>query len=324
MAFGKWVAALFCIVAATAPGAAQTRHAPIPAAKAKAGQFVDLTPEFVAFIDQSATLADDVRVKAFHDRFDPLLPGYFNGKDDQAAFDRGIIKRLKAFPEQRAKFLATASEFRAAFARGEQHFRQFFPDYRLRLPVYLVHSMGMQDGGTRDIGKRTVLFFGADVIAQIHDQQTIGPFLDHELFHAYHGQYFKECDQVWCSLWEEGLAVYAASQMTPGATDRQLLLDLPQPIRPAVTPRLGEAMCRLRERLQSTKSDDYAELFFGRPNTGPFPPRYGYLLGLLVVQKVADGRTLSTLAKLPTDQVKPLVEQAVASFGDCPAAAPAG
>lgn len=324
MVSGKWKAVLVCTLGAVLLAGAAPGPAPVPAAKARAGQFVDLTPEFIAFADESAGQPDQLRVKAFHDRFDPLLPGYYDGKDDQAAFDRNIAKKLAAFQDERAKFIETAGAFRAAFSRGERHFRRTFPDYRLRLPVYLVHSMGIQDGGTRTIAKRTVMFFGADVIARIHDRETIGPFLDHELFHAYHGYYFKSCDQLWCSLWEEGLATFAASQMNPGATDRQLLLDVPQPLRSAVVPRLAEAMCRLREKLQSTSKDDYADFFFGRPNTGPFPPRYGYLLGLLVVQKVAEDRMLDALAKLPVAEAKPLVEHAVRSLCDCREPARAG
>lgn len=302
--------------ASAAPSPAD-ESTPIPAAKARQGQFVDLTPAFVAFADETAALPDAARIKAFHDRFDPLLPGYYDGKTDQAAFDRGLIKALNAFPALKPKFLATAASFRAAFARGEAHFRQLFPDYRLTVPVYLVHSIGMQDGGTRNIGKRIVLFFGADVIAQIHDQATIGPFLDHELFHVYHGRFFKSCDQVWCALWEEGMAVYVAAQANPGASDRQLLLDLPVPLRAAVAPRLGEAMCRLRARLQSADHADLAELFEGQPNKGPFPSRYGYLLGYLAAQKIAEHRTLAEMAHLSAAQVKPLIEQAVASFGVC-------
>jgi hypothetical protein len=43
-------------------------------------------------------------------------------------------------------------------------------------------------------------------------------------------QFFPECDQVWCNLWTEGLAVYAAQQLNRDASDSQLLLMQPEPI----------------------------------------------------------------------------------------------
>jgi hypothetical protein len=295
--------------------------APTPAARAKPGQFVDLTRTFTSFADTTANLPDEARIKAFHDRFDPIIPGYYSDKGDyQARFDGSILKTLKDFPENRAKFVATAASFDAAFERGQQHFRHFFPDYQLSLPVYLVHSINQQDGGTRTVAKRTILFFGADVIGKIHDDTTIGPFLDHELFHAYHARYFPDCDQLWCSLWQEGMAVYVSGQMNPGLNDRQMMFTLPRAIRPEVEPRLAEAMCRLHDKFNSVDKDDYAEFFFGQPNTRPFPPRYGYFLGYLLVQKIGATMPLTTLAKLPPKKVKPLLEAALASYGACPAA----
>lgn len=314
-----WLVLASMSLLALSAGARSSPTAPIPAAKARAGQFVDLTPLFVQNIEAGASRPDAERLKAFHDQFDPLVPGYFNGKSDQAAFDANLLSHMAAFPAEKAKFLSTAAAFRAAFARGETGFRRAFTDYRLTTPVYLVHSMGMQDGGTRSIAGRTVLFFGADVIARIHDAETMGPFLNHELFHVYHGRFFEDCDAVWCQLWSEGLAVYVASRLTPAASDRALLLTQPSPLRPAVMPRLGEAMCRLGGKLDSTDAADYAEFFTGGPQKGAFPRRYGYLLGLLVVEKIGQGRSLSQLAKMPAAQVKPLVERAVASFGPCPA-----
>jgi hypothetical protein len=41
------------------------------------------------------------------------------------------------------------------------------------------------DGGTREIGGKTYLIFGADVITQIHESRDLTPFLDHELFHRF-------------------------------------------------------------------------------------------------------------------------------------------
>jgi len=87
---------------------------------------------------------------------------------------------------------------------------------------------------------------------------TMKPFLDHEMFHLYHHRFFPGCDPLWCNVWEEGMAVYVASKLNPGATDEQLLLNQPRPIRPEVEPRLREAMCSLRAKFDSTSEEDYA------------------------------------------------------------------
>jgi len=290
----------------------------IPVAEARPGQLVDLASDFARFATDTARLPEAERIKAFHARYDSVVPGYYQRVGSaQTRFDAQIGKALSDFPADRDKFLSTVRTFKIALGNGEGHFRKLFPDYQLNVPVYLVHSIDTQDGGTRDVGDRTVLFFGADVIAKIHDQSTIGPFLDHELFHVYHGRYFKECDRVWCSAWVEGLAVYVAARANPGASDRQLLLTQPRALRPEIEPRLKQAMCRLRAKFDSAGPDDYAEFFEGQANDRPFPPRYGYFLGYLLAAKIGRTRSVQEMAKLPPARVKPLLTDALAGYGPC-------
>ena len=312
---------MFLALLAAAIGAASPLvDSPVPkaAATAKAGTLTDLTPDFAELADQTATLSDIERVTAFHAQFDPLLPGYFNGKSErQPRFDITALRFLQSWPRQRAKITQTAAAFGDAFAHGQAHFKTAFLDYSLTVPVYLVHSIGQQDGGTRTIGGRTVLFFGADVMAELHDETTIGPFLDHEIFHIYHEKYFGGCSALWCSLWREGLATYAASRLNPGVGDRALLLTQPQPIRPKVEPRLAEAMCSLRAKLDSPRREDYAPFFLFGLAKGPFPSRYGYFLGYLLAAKIGATMPLQALAKLPAEQVKPLLKAAIDGYGPC-------
>lgn len=303
---------------------ALAREAPLEryaAANVRDGTITDLTQPIAAFADSTVDLADEARVAQFHARFDPILPGYFDKKGTgQANMDAAIARNLRAFPAERQRYFASAAGFRRAFKRGQMHFRQRFPDYRLTLPVYLLHSMGVQDGGTRTLDGKTILFFGADVIAKIHDESTIGPFLDHELFHAYHRQFFRDCDALWCSLWSEGMATYIASELNPGATDRQLLLSIPRPIAPEVQPRMAEAMCSVLTKFSSTDDDDYGSLFLGRVKPGPFPPRYGYYLGYLLAKSIGGTMSLNDLAKLPAARVEPLLRAAIERYGPCPTA----
>jgi hypothetical protein len=172
------------------------------------------------------------------------------------------------------------------------------------MPIYLLNSLGEMDGGTRQLSGKVVAIFGADVIARIHDAATITPFLDHELFHFYHASYFPDCDALWCSLWQEGLAVYVASKMNPGVDDRGLLLTIPRPIRPEVDAKLAEAICFTRANFDSTDQGDYNAFFTGGAGGAIFPPRFGYYVGLRIAQAVGKKRSLQQLAKMPAPEVR--------------------
>jgi hypothetical protein len=56
-------------------------------------------------------------------------------------------------------------------------------------------------------------------------------------------RHFEDCDQLWCSLWQEGLATYAAAVLTPDASDHQLILDVPHPIRYDTDSHWADALC---------------------------------------------------------------------------------
>ena len=289
--------------------------AAVPAA-AQAPRLTSLTDEIDAFIASTAAMPAPERVRAFRARFNALLPGFYEPRNGatEAQYDARIARALAAYPEQRDKFLAASRAFTAAYETATTRFRTFFPDYAPTMPIYLLHSLGEMDGGTRDLRGKTVAVFGADVIAKIHGDATIGPFLDHELFHFYHHSYFADCEPLWCSLWEEGLATYVAGRMNPGSDDAALMLTIPRPIRPEVERRLAEAMCGLRAQLDSTDRDVYAAYFYGSGKSDPFPPRYGYFLGYLLAKKIGDGRPLDELAKLSPAEVKPLLVAALAEY----------
>jgi hypothetical protein len=286
---------------------------------AKAPALVSFADAFPKFYDATTVLPEAERVARFRDQFHALLPSFYAKRDrSDADYDKAIAVSLKGFPAIRARYVAVERSFPKAFVAGQKSFRKAFPDYRLTVPIYLLHSLGEMDGGTRTLDGKTVGVFGADMIAAIHTPDTIKPFLDHELFHLYHHQFFPDCDPLWCNLWEEGLAVYVSARLNPGATDVQLMLTQPKPIRPVVEAHLKEAMCGLGAKLDSTSEDDYAPFFFGRPNKGPFPSRYGYLLGYMLVQKIGADRSLEQLAKMPAAQVKAALVAAIASYGPCP------
>jgi hypothetical protein len=174
-----------------------------------------------------------------------------------------------------------------------------FPGFRSPLPIFLYHSLGQRDGGSAYLepGNRQVMLFGADMIAEYHDDDSLKPFLDHELFHLEHARAFPDCEQFWCVLWQEGLAVDAAAAMTPGATDHQLLLDVPVEVRAPTDARWTEALCFISTHFDDTSDAAIGQAFAmgGKPPLG-LPDRFGYYVGYRIVR--ATGQSVPSLARL--------------------------
>jgi hypothetical protein len=45
-------------------------------------------------------------------------------------------------------------------------FRESFPDFRCTTPVYFLFAAGALDGATRQVGGRSALLFGLDLVAR--------------------------------------------------------------------------------------------------------------------------------------------------------------
>ena len=162
----------------------------LAAAPPAAPPYHSLTAEFARFYDETVTMPEAARVRLFRERFNALLPGFYEPTDGQseAQFEAGITRHFASFPALRARYEATERNFPRAYAAGLAHFRAQFPGFEPVLPVWFVHSLGRMDGGTRMLRGRNTMIFGADVIARIHDARDIGPFLDHEMFHVESGE----------------------------------------------------------------------------------------------------------------------------------------
>jgi len=274
--------------------------------QAMPAQYIDLTAHFSRFVDETAGMKEKDRVALFHTRMDPLLPGFYEPRFGMtpAKYGEHIARALEDFPKLRHQYELVQRDFPAAFDAGIQHFRKEFPGFTPNVPVYLLHSVGEMDGGTRELGGKVYLIFGADVIAQIHDAHDLTPFLDHELFHVENRKYFADCDQVWCPLWAEGLATFAAKVMNPGADDRQLLLTFPKPIRAAVDTNWSAALCFTRARLFSAEAADLDALFVGGSGAKEFPERFGYYVGLRVFEELGGEHKLPELARMAPERAK--------------------
>lgn len=277
---------------------AATAAAPIPV--------LDYANEFDQFEAATQNLPAEERLKAFHAKFDGLLPGVYVA-DDQADMDRKIIKSLEDFPKIREAYRRTERRFAPEFDTAVTHFRKFFPDFESPYPVYLLHDLSQRDGGTTTVNGKIVMLFGADMIARIHDDDSLQPFLEHELFHLEHARHFAECERYWCQLWKEGLAVYAASAMTPGATDYQLLLEWPKPIRPEVDAHMVQALCFASANFDSDEDIPLRQSFMGSGHAPDLPARFGYYIGYLVAQKAVQAHDFPTVTRVSNDEARLLV-----------------
>jgi hypothetical protein len=284
-------------------------------------RLVNLAQDFTRFYDETRAMPAEARVVAFKARFRSLFPGFYSAERvhnrglTEAQFDNYIQDWITHFPDARARYERISREFGGMIARARVDFIRTFPDLAPIGDVYLLPAAGEMDGGTRTIDGHSRLIFGADVMARVHDFDDEQPFFEHELFHVYHQQFFGNCPALWCSLWREGLATYVAHRLNPHASDSQLLLTIPRPIRPRVEANRAAAICAARAGLDGSPR----QFFSGQVAPPNLPPRLGYYVGYLVAERLGRNRTLRQLAHMSVAQARPLVAQALADLAQCPA-----
>ncbi|HVU31740.1 MAG TPA: DUF2268 domain-containing putative Zn-dependent protease [Sphingomicrobium sp.] len=283
----------------------------IAAAEPAPVQYSDYASAFDAFEERTQGMPQEERIAQFRKEFDRLRPGLYPNSNPQH-LDRKIARSLDEFPALRPSYRSVVQRFGPALSEAVHRFRQVFPDFSPPLPIILAHELGVRDGGSDFVGGTKVMLFGADVIAKLHNDDSLQPFLEHELFHLEHARHFADCGQFWCLLWQEGLATYAASQMTPGASDHQLLLDQPVPLREGTERHWKEALCIARSKFDAKDETAIAEAFTGgESSSSALPRRFGYYLGYKVAQQAARRHGLPELARLDNEHARPVVERAL-------------
>lgn len=273
--------------------------------------YSDLATEFDRFEARTRDMPDDARILAFREDFERLRPGLYSANNSER-LNRRILKSLKEFPALRPRYRSVVQRFGPSLAEAVRRFRHIFPDFTPPLPIVLAHELGVRDGGTDYLAGQRTMLFGADVIAKLHDDDSLQPFLEHELFHLEHARHFKDCDQFWCLLWQEGLATYAASVMTPGASDHQLLLDQPNGMRDQTDAHFAEAMCVVVAQFDEADEAAIAAAFTeGDRKPSALPRRFGYYVGYRVAVEAARQHSLSTLARLDNVRARSIVANSV-------------
>ena len=261
----------------------------------------------------------DAQWAAIRERFATDLPGFYENErfGDMAGFVDGVrTQKLAEWPEHREAATRAARQFAIDFPHAVAAFEDAVGPLPAQRPVTLVMSLGEFDGAVRNLGQGDNLYFGADEMARIYSGASTTPFLQHELFHTYHSPLIGDCQPLWCALWAEGLATYAARRLNPGATDVELGLTLPAPIRPALANRRSDAVCAIRRRMDG--GDDYRPIFtgMGEPLEG-LPLRFGYLVGLWVAEDLGKGRSLAEMARWKGDDLRNRIAASLDRMADC-------
>ncbi len=302
--------------------AAPALAAPKPADPLK---LVDLTGDFARVWAATETLSDAERPTVFAAQFAPILPGFYDyrreGAGPEDRFNARLLRALKAYPERRDGIGQISARFETMFRPALGAFEGRFGPMTGYPPVYLVNSLGEFDGGTRELSGRSVLLFGSDVIARLHMAHDIQPFFHHELFHLYHQRRFTSCEAVWCGLWTEGLAVYVAKSLNPEASDEELLLTQPEPIRPAVDQHRDLAVCTVVAQLDSQDQTIARGLFSEGRLSPELPSRFGYYVGYLAAGEMGRTHTPKQVAAMKPAEVRPALEAALRRLATCPAKA---
>lgn len=270
----------------------------------------NIAPAFATTWDASKDLPMPERVAAFRKNVASKFPEFydvsrFGSGKSEADYDKYIARSIENFAAIRNGYLEKASVFGDALPRHLKTFDAVFPDFHLSTPIWLVHSLGEMDGGTRELKGKHYLIFGADMIERLHPEGDLAPLFHHELFHVYHEPRFAcNTEAVWKNLWEEGLATYVSHAMNPKANQTELLLDFPKGMPAATEAKLAESWAQLEQVLDNTDPAMYAELFSTGKTASELPRRRGYYLGYLVAKEAAKTRTLGALANMDCKEAR--------------------
>lgn len=272
---------------------------------------------FTQFWDANKDKPAAEQVAAFKAQVAPVFPGFYSAarfKGQTAAqYDERIENAITEFPAIRADYVKKAQQFNAELPKYTVRFKAEFPDMQPPEDIYVLHSLGEMDGGFRTIDGKASMIFGVDAMAKFHRGDNESAFFDHELFHLYHQQAAPDCGDagIWYNLWNEGLAVYVSKVMNPGASEKEMLLDVPEGMPAQTRAMLPQALAQLESVLDKTDAATFADLFSRRGESGTLPKRRGYYLGYLVAKEAGKTRDLRELAKLDCGQVKAIVFSAV-------------
>lgn len=293
------------LIAATAFGQAR-------GAAAQDGRPIDLMPDFWRAYDMARDAAEDARARAIIDGF--FMP--HRAVIGAAGIGRVDVARwLAQFDPMAEEVRRLSLGFAGTWATQAARFARVLPDFDATIRIAILVSFLNFDARVRLWGDRVALFVGLDGVVRFGASLPI--LFAHECFHLYHHQVNPTLilpggDPLWLGVWKEGLAVHASAALNPDAGPVAVLLGEDALARAdgALVRRLAAAaMPLLDETVGAARSR-----FLSYGGGGDLPSRGGYLLGLLVVRRVAAGRDLAALARVPAEEARGLVRREVAAM----------
>lgn len=268
------------------------------AVQSLAAEVTDLTPAFLKFWQTSKTLSAEAQVFEFKRKIVPLHAAFYEYRFDQWKSkkkdpDEEMKKIFLEYPSYELAFKIKSSELGQNLDKGTKLFKETFPSYKGKSPIFILHSLNSMDGGTRTIAGKHQLIFGVESMVQYHNSKNPLPFFHHELFHVHHSEqgFPVTGRRFYHALWFEGLATYVSAALNQGSTIKDIMLDIPSGLVEKCVANKDFLWTDLEAKLLSDKEEDY-EIYFMMEETHPnVPRRAGYYFGYLIAKEL--GRTLS-------------------------------
>ena len=251
-------------------------------------------------------------------RAQTLIADYFTPQVEiyrGAAIGRvDLVRWLARFDPVAADVRRLSGRFAALWCARLAHFRTVLPDAAEVVPAVAFVSFLHFDAATRSWRARVTLFFGLDMMRMLHGE-AVAPLLDHERFHLYHHEVNPSLilpggDPLWLGIWKEGLAVHATAALDPTATRRAVFLG-DEALAAAGPDLFRRIAAELPGRLHETGSQ-HRSRYLSYGYRGDIPARSGYAFGRAIVERVAQGRDLAALARIPAAEVEAIVRREVA------------
>lgn len=281
----------------------------------KGPQVHDVAQPFLSFWEHSKDLSDEKKVEQFQKEIIPLFPEFYKARIERWIKrdknpDALLAQQLREFPQIKASFTSKTIELSKSVNQSLQTFRNEFPEMNPNFEIYVIHSLGEMDGGTRQYGEKSFFILGIDgMVKYHHDFISEVPFFHHELFHVYHAQYLTEDMRFWIALWGEGLATYVAEKLNPKAPIKDLMLS--EIMITQVNQNIAFYWKDLLTKLESKNEKDYEKYFLLSSTDKQIANRAGYYLGYLIAKEAAKHKSIPELVKLNPSDTIDLIRQTI-------------
>ncbi|TMP41592.1 MULTISPECIES: DUF5700 domain-containing putative Zn-dependent protease [unclassified Pseudoalteromonas] len=262
-------------------------------------EVINLADDFYTLYQSSKTLTAENRAEQFSQHFTSQFAPFYS--------DKSFVKAIEGFSGIEEVYFSKNRRLSKELNSSMESFIATFPDFKSEIPIYILHSLGRFNGATRELNGKTYLMFGVDLMAKYHTWKNDTPFFHHELFHVYHEKLFQCKDELWCSIWTEGLATYVSHKLTPSASDDELMLNIPSNLVKKIRARHLDSFVDLKKKFYSKKTEIYSSFFNFAKDETKLPYRRGYYLGYILAKEIGKNYSLEQLAKMDKKTVESLL-----------------